>query len=284
MRRTKVRSGVKVKSVMKLTPLVRLVRPPFVLSFKPKIFGLAILLAAGSDFALAEECYKLVHGKGNPICRKLGENLNRFCDQPPMRRELAIHPDFAKDFAFPKWEDLDPQANIELVAEAHRSWAVVAHDCKAKCDTGERERQWQLVRAQFLEAARRGCLRFSRARVDINHDGKKELVFRLVGNCPSQNTNDAVLSYSDGLSRLMVLDEITEKFDRGFAFERSWLLSDVILHQGRASITKYESVQDTWRVMKSASSQGIPIVIFPDPVCEYRILKGSASFDFPEAR
>lgn len=241
------------------------------MTLTPLAFFLALFLAAGPGFVAADECYKLIHGEGNPVCRKLGKNLNRFCDKPPMRRELAIHPDFSKDFAFPKWEDLDPQANIALAAEAHRSWAVVAHDCKAKCDTEERERQWQLVRAQFLEAARQGCLRFSRARIDINHDGKKELVFRLVGNCSKPSASDALLSYSDGLSRLMVMDEITGKFDRGFAFERSWLLSDVIIHQGRVSITKYESFRDTWRVMKSASSQGIAIVIFPDPVWEYQI-------------
>lgn len=237
--------------------------------FKLTTFPVACWLAIGSGGVLAEDCYKMIHGKHNPVCRKLGQNFNRFCDKPPMRRDIAIHPDFAKDFSYPKWESIDPLANIELIAEVVRSGEPFRYDCTGECDSDRREYQWQRTRPKLLNSIRHGCVHFSRARFDINHDGKKELVYRLRGNdCPS--SNDSWPGYVDGMPGMMVLDEATEKFDRGFVNDLKWP-SDVIFHLGRVSIVKYDAFDDTWSVLESASSQGIPFVVFPNPVCKYQI-------------
>ncbi len=226
----------------------------------------------GASAAFAEECYKLVHGKGNPVCRKFGQNLNSFCDQPPMRCELAIHPDFAKDFSFPKWESLDPLANIELVAELVRSLASVAHDCTGECDKNWRELQWQKYKPKLLEGARYGCIHFSRARLDINHDGRKELVFRLMGkDCPAPS--DGQLSYSNDRPNLVVLNEETGKFDRDFVRGLSLTPLDIVLHQGRVSFTYYDSYADRWHILESISGPGIKqFHIIHRPICEYKIM------------
>lgn len=229
----------------------------------------------GASAAFAEECYKLVHGKGNPVCRKFGQNLNSFCDQPPMRCELAIHPDFAKDFSFPKWEDLDPLANEALVAELVRSLASVAHDCKGECDANWREKKWQEYRPKLLEGIQLGRIRFSRAHIDINNDGKKELVFRLMDTgCPSKG--EPIYSY--GNPSLMVLEEATGKFDRDFIKELRIGLYDPLLRRGRMNLVNFDSFKDTWRVLEPTSSPGAKkgdetrFVVLPYPVCEYQII------------
>lgn len=223
--------------------------------------------------AFAEECYKLVHGNGNPVCRKFGQNLNRFCDRPPMHCELAIHPDFAKDFSFPKWEDIDPLANVELVAELVRSRASVAHDCTGECDAKWRELKWQEYRPKLLEGIQLGRIRFSRTSIDINHDGKKELVFRLMDiGCPPIGSDEPIYAFG-GNPALMVLDESSGKFDRDFNRPLALGSYDVILHLGRASLIDLNRWDKKWELFESVSGPGVGrFHVLHRPVCEYQII------------
>lgn len=221
----------------------------------------------------AENCFKLVHGSRNSVCRELARNLNHYCSEPPMRCEIKIDPGFAKDFSYPKWEDIDPLTNINVVAELVRSHAIVASNCKGDCETNWREGYWQKLRQEIIDGIQDKRVRFSRAYIDLNNDGKMELVYRLVGReCPPPG--ERWFGYLNGNPVLMVLDEATNQFDRDFAVELNLVRYDVLLHLGRAVLVSYDSYDDSWSAYEPTFNPGREqFVVLPYPVCKYQILE-----------
>ncbi|MEW5891331.1 MAG: hypothetical protein AB1768_20400, partial [Pseudomonadota bacterium] len=76
--------------------------------------------AADKATKKAEPRYKLTAGMGYTVCERYVKMLNAFpADAPPPICEQRLHPDFP-DFAFPKWEELDVAANMELIRQLER--------------------------------------------------------------------------------------------------------------------------------------------------------------------
>lgn len=213
---------------------------------RARIRALADVLAASArpGEAAPRACYRIVGGARFAMCRSFTKNLNRLCEGKPLACESRIHPEFAKDFWYPKWEPLDPAKNLDIIAEIVRSQVRRPDDpkCKGECEVQWREQQWQEHRPELLKRLAAGRVKLWRGRMDLNHpihpylapERKDELVYRLQPNeCGVEDRTPAyVLRYS---SILMVPDEATGKFDPVYAL---FLHPEynVIYHQGRLQI------------------------------------------------
>jgi len=204
-------------------------------------------------------CYKLVVGKRFAMCREFGNNLNRFCDEPPMSR-VTINSEFGKNFSTPKWEELDPAKNLDLVADIVRSHfrapGVAIHPEDSKCSEKCAEGEWQKQKSDYMDGISAGRVLLSRARFDLNHDGTQELVYRLSG---SQNLLDDSIRLSKVKSNftLMVMDEKTGKEDPDFATDDNAGV-DVLLHQGRAHLVRWNYRRVLDGNATPGTSRGLP--------------------------
>jgi uncharacterized protein YecT (DUF1311 family) len=181
----------------------------------------------------AKVCYRLAVGKHLAMCRQFERNLNLFCDQPPMVCGFNIDPKYAEDFKRPKWEDLDPGKNFDLVEEIARSHLRALPKCDAVCV----EKSWKERRTQFVSAIAAGRLSLSQARFDLNHDGKVETVLRLsaLTECLADNPERYYIAPS---FTLMVMDEKSRREDANFASVNNEGV-DVLLYQGRAHLAQW---------------------------------------------
>jgi hypothetical protein len=224
------------------------------------------------------KCYKLISGKDNEMCRLFEQNLNRFCDEPPMVCERKIHPDFAKYFSFPKWEEVNPAEHLDIIADYIRARAPERADCpkpvpvivpkkgespfvihpltesdiranKAaeECQAEWREKKWQEYRVELLEHLKLGQVKLSCARFEIERYSKKyNLVYRLV-DFPCRPLDPEYWNFSHVL-KLIVLDEKTSKLDREWTAILGGATYDVLLYKEETYFTTWESGTDKMRI------------------------------------
>lgn len=151
-----------------------------------------------------------------------------------------VHPDFGKDFALPKWENLDPAAHWDILEQVIRSRAAkVPTSCNEECKKTWQDKQWRENRPKLTEGIRQGLVKLDRARVDLNHDGKRELVYRLTeGDCKAQP--GAEHPGFAGLATLMVYDEARRQYDPRYAEYLTVWRFDALLYQGRSYLTMWD--------------------------------------------
>lgn len=140
--------------------------------------------------ARPDHCYTLqpvLDGNGYvepiaPVCLLMEENLNRFCDAPPMVCELKIAPEFQKEITFPNWTPLDPEAHRDLIEEVLRTpWKA------AGFPAGEEE-VWSDIKSGLDAAFEAKTVTFSKGEIDLFNLGKSQLAYRLdYGACRDQN-------------------------------------------------------------------------------------------------
>ena len=119
-----------------------------------------------------------------PVCQALEENLNQFCDRPPIRHGLPIAPRFKELFTFPAWVQLDPEANMALIEEFIRAPWENAKDKDAS------NRIWGNERQRIEATLKAKCLTFSKADVDVYNLGKAQPAYRLdYSTCKQENLN-----------------------------------------------------------------------------------------------
>lgn len=213
-----------------------------------------------------QECYQLVSGKKNEMCTLFQANLNRFCSEPPMVCERKVHPNFAKLFSFPQWEQVAPEKHLDVIADYIRVNApqnakcpnpapvvapkkgdmsatspmsegdIRANEAAEQCQAEWREKKWQEYREGLLERMKAGQVSLSRARFNIKGYGEKEfLVYRLV-DWPCSSA-DRDFWDNPQVPKLIVFDETTSNLDRDY----TQILSlgghyDVILHKGKSHL------------------------------------------------
>ncbi|HYC44898.1 MAG TPA: hypothetical protein VED01_05375 [Burkholderiales bacterium] len=221
-------------------------------------------------------CYRSTDGNRYEICRLYERNLNRFCGGPVMVCERKIHGAFAREFSAPKWETLAPEAHLEIVAEVIRSRITVASDCVNGCAVAWREKQWREYRPDLMRKLRQQQVTLARVRLDLNHDGERELVYRLTeGTCepePGRRASDA------GFTTLMVYDEVRRTFRPDYAkYLRRWSY-DILLWRGRAYLTLWDDTYrspsvvlfDTFRNENPAPEIHVEFGVKHLPLCEFR--------------
>jgi len=196
---------------------------------------------SGKATVKSTKCYMLISGKNDEMCRLFDENLNRFCDEPPMVCERKIHPDFAKDFSFPDWEAVDSEKHLDLIANYIRARAPKNARCAEgdeQCQAEWREVKWQEYKPKLLERMRGGQVTLARAPVYIFN--KERIVYRLVdAPCPSYRDK---VGYFPQVPKLFATDKNTGKFDPDFTKIAPIGAIDVLLYKDEkeAYVTQWE--------------------------------------------
>lgn len=223
------------------------------------------------DLGQDRACYRLVRGKRFAMCRTFERNLNQFCNAAPVGCERKIASEFRKDFSYPKWVELDPVANLDLIAEIIRSQVWAPDECKDQCAADYREQRWHDMKQELLERINNGKLTLSQARIDLNHNRELELVYRLEDSeCPPEESRP--YKSLDRNPSLMVLNEVTRKFDSVFARYLRRGTYDVVLYQGRAHLTTGHGAaySNEPAIYDTVSGPGIGrFAVINEPVCKY---------------
>lgn len=185
------------------------------------------------------KCYKLISGFGDKMCRLFEENLNQFCDEPPMVCERKIAPEFAKDFSFPDWEPVEPKEHMDLIADYVRARAprnALCAEGDEQCQAKWREGKWQEYKTQLLERMKSGEVELSRAVIHIFN--KERAVYRLI-DYPCSPYSE-ICWISPQVPKLFAADLKDGGFDKEFTSIAPRAPADILLYKGGACISAWE--------------------------------------------
>ena len=125
--------------------------------------------------------YKLVDGAQFKLCKDYSAALNQLSELPPMACERRFVPDL-KQFRKPDWEELDPMQYIAL----YREMLEIIPGSRADLET-----KWEERKAQFISRIEKGDVQLSRTHIDIDHDGRRDTVYRFAQRpCDPDNSID----------------------------------------------------------------------------------------------
>jgi hypothetical protein len=201
--------------------------------------------AAGNEPAKTDKCYKVIVGQEHEMCRLYEQNLNRFCNEPPMVCDRKIHPDFAKYFSFPKWEDVDPMKHLDIIEKFIKFGTQNVRCAKGdgQCQAKWREEKWQEYKVKFIDRMKKGIVKLSRARFNIRGFGKeKQMVYRLVDFTCAINDefwNDPMIPKN------IVIDEKTGELDlNAMAITGYGAPHEVFFYEGYARLSTWDMFPD----------------------------------------
>jgi hypothetical protein len=206
----------------------------------------SLAYAAEKKPAKTDKCYRVIVGQEHEMCRLYEQNLNRFCNEPPMVCDRKIHPDFAKYFSLPKWEDVDPMKHLDIIESYIRESVYGYTGCvegDRKYEDGWAEKKWQKYKIGFFEQLKKGNVKLSRARFNIKGSGKeKQIVYRLKDFTCAINDefwNDPMIPQN------IVIDEKTGKLDRNtMAIIRYGSPKEVFFYEGYARLSTWDMFPD----------------------------------------
>jgi len=117
-----------------------------------------------------------------PVCKVLEQNLNRFCDQPPMVCGLKIAPEFRDKITLPKWTPIESKDNLALIEAFIRApWQDSSND-------GSDQRRWDENRPDIEKSLKKNQLFFMQSNLDLYNLGRAQPAYRLeYGNCKANN-------------------------------------------------------------------------------------------------
>jgi hypothetical protein len=182
--------------------------------------------AAAAPVAVAEsvpsgKCYTAVPSRdqgGNdvpiePVCRVLEQNLNEFCDEPPLVCGVKIAPEFQADLALPTWTPVDFGGSLDLIESTIRAqWLGFnpqripggSPQAAAAADSMWAERKPRLERA--LEEGR---LAVSSAEIDLYQVGSTSSFYRVdPGDCEIDNGGTLQPDRPDYWNRRLVMSGV----------------------------------------------------------------------------
>ena len=176
------------------------------------------------------KCYKLISGKDNRMCRLFLHNLNYFCDLSNAC-EVPIHPSLTKYFSVPKWEVVNVQDHLYIVAAYIRIRAARTVNCDTECMVRRREQEWQEYKPELLKRIKDGRISLVRSRINIRHDDESRMAYRLVDNVcfPDNDYENYKIARRPGL---MIVNEKTGKPDKYYSTIP--LSNSVLLYEGNA--------------------------------------------------
>jgi hypothetical protein len=121
-----------------------------------------------------------------PVCQAMEENLNRFCDQPPMVCELKVAPECRQQITFPNWTPLDPEKNRELIEEFLRTpWRAGS----SQPNSTLKKEIFQEEKTKINEAITAKTLTFAKDTLDLYNMGQPQTAYRLdYGTCYAANS------------------------------------------------------------------------------------------------
>lgn len=127
-----------------------------------------------------------------PVCQAMEENLNQYCDQPPMVCQIQVAPKFHEIITFPVWKQLNPDGNRKFIERFSRTpWQL-----RSKDNDNLEEKIWQEEKSKIDAAFAGKTIAFSKGKLDLYNIGVPKPVFRLdYGTCSVDNQQ---LSQRDG--------------------------------------------------------------------------------------
>lgn len=175
-------------------------------------------------------CYRLTSGKDSKMCRLFLHNLNHFCDLPNAC-EVPVDPSLAKYFSVPKWEIVNVEDHLNIVAAYIRIRAPKMANCDTECMVRKREQEWQEYKPELLKRIKDGRINLVRSRINIRHDDESRMAYRLVDNvcAPDNDYENYKIARRPGL---MIVDEKTGKPDKYYSTIP--LSNSVLLYEGNA--------------------------------------------------
>ena len=142
------------------------------------MLALSVGLAAMSHTpAVADDLvtYRLTKGQQFQLCRDLEANLRSWGPQSPGMCEIPINPAFERLRAI-EWEDLDPLAHWDLFLEVlERRLQLPKHQRDKPAAIANKKQREEKV----ISEAEQGEIGFGRASFDLNHDGVRDIVYRI---------------------------------------------------------------------------------------------------------
>lgn len=231
-------------------------------------------------FALLQLCdalsaaeYKLIKGRQFELCRTLEQNLNSFKDQPPMVCERKFNPRF-KDFSVPKWEPLDPKANMDLLEQIYKEKILIGWGVpRERVDTAWLHQAWEKRKPEVEQKIANRQLSLSKARFDLAHKGEQVTVLKLVDDGCDPVKQFAFVNQPD--PTFHVFDENTGKVDPRYRDTVNFT-ADAFFYQGRIRLATWSGNPnlkgpelDVYETFWTLDEFGIKL----HPVCTYRYLK-----------
>jgi uncharacterized protein len=213
-----------------------------------------ILSESQPCFRLLERQWPEVQSGHYPVCLAYLKSLNHFCAEPPPTCERKLDPTI-KELSLPKWEEIDPKAYLEVIAQMLTSpsyrvtqvWRPLNPEIKARILEGKTQ-MWQ-------------------AWIDLDHDGKVEHVVRFGdGGCMSGARTKQGL-YVGGNYHLAVVDEHITQVDIRFDYLG---VGEVLLYDGRAYLFKESflgmgltfSLEEPFRVSVTDTGNAESVCVF----------------------
>lgn len=117
-----------------------------------------------------------------PVCRVLEQNLNQFCDDPPLVCRLKIAPEFSDRIELPVWTPVSTDNGVRLVESIVRAqWEAFGGPSAA-------DRMWEERRPAIEESVQEGRLAVSSAAIDLYQVGRPVETYRIdPGDCETRN-------------------------------------------------------------------------------------------------
>jgi uncharacterized protein len=164
----------------------------------------------------------IVNGAKYPLCVDFLKNLNSLYEAAPVC-EWKVNPAI-KSLALPRWEEIDPKANLGLIEQLLKGGNVF---------TPPNEETWRMLKPEILSRIDQGGVHMWQARISLTSNDKPELVARIDLGCTPIDVvgPDGATYRAKGVS-VRVVDERTGKLDKRYDYlER---VADVVLHDGKA--------------------------------------------------
>jgi uncharacterized protein len=172
-----------------------------------------------------------------PVCQAFEDNLNQFCDRPPMVCGLKVAPVFKGEIRLPEWKSLNGK---KVTPEMLESFIRAPWD-GANISENQKNELWEISRQKIEAAILENRLSFLRSDLDLYNLGSAHVAYRLdYGNCKIKNpqlteridgwdkpikSNPVQIQYGPNVVR-----SLFESYD---PLQRGMMLGEVFLYSGK---------------------------------------------------
>ena len=113
----------------------------------------------------------------HPVCKVVLDNLNKFCDEPPMVCAFKIHPKYSTQLSAPKWTQLDINKNLDKIE------AMIRTPYEIQADTANNKKfqdeSWEIYYKSLKKGLDDGSAKLEQTHFDLRNLGRAYDVLRV---------------------------------------------------------------------------------------------------------
>jgi hypothetical protein len=228
------------------------------------VVGAAVLTAAVQ--AAYAGSFTLIEGKQYELCREYAKNLAAFPDLSDKTYEWPLDPKL-KDFAKPRWEAVDVQQHMDIVKTLY-IWSYRGYEGRF-----DPEQIWQSKSAEVLADIARDTVRLEMAKIDFNHTGSADIVYRYYHELPARDKANSSGTQAQGYwytYRSSLDARLSDQFRTYESFDSFF---DSFLFKGRfylIDLGTYGRDLATTLTIREPTADVKRVEAFLNPVCRYR--------------